>query len=175
MRRLKVYTAENGISMHSAAKALGVEHLDVSLFIAAPFKATAMEYAHNAGIQARSSKLWSPSDCNQVKAMCTAGLLDNDGDIVAISSVHATSPIVQWLPGDRSWTLIGRIRSTGGAEFEVSLGNGQRVRRTVTIEFDEDVAESDVQRMIECGHLGIAFGKTGYVNGRIVTRVEVPR
>lgn len=173
MKRLNVFTGDNGIPMHSAAKALGVGHLDVRLFVAASTKRDVLHHVYEAGIHHGPPELWSKTTCNQVKAMCDIpGLLDTDGDMLAIARHVATSPIVRWLPGDRSWTTIGRIRGAG-TSYEVSLASDNGcVRRTLTIEFAEDVPESEVLRMIECGHLGIAFGKTGYVNGRIVTRVE---
>lgn len=176
MRRLHVFTGENGIPMHSAAKALGVGHLDVRLFVAASSKRDVLHHVYEAGIHHGPAELWSKTTCNQVKAMCDVpGLLDTDGDMLAIARDFATSPIVRWLPGDRSWTTIGRIRPASGAAYEVTLASDSGcVRRTLTIEFAEDVPESEVLCMIECAHLGIAFGRTGYVNGRIVTRVEGP-
>jgi hypothetical protein len=176
MRRLHVFTVDNGVSMHSAAKALGVAPLDVRLYVAASTKRDVLHHVYEAGIHAARPEMWNKTTCNQVKAMCDApGLLDSDGDMLAIGRNTATSPIVRWLPNDRSWTTIGRIRPAAGTAFEVTLASDSGcVRRTLTIEFAEDVPESEVQRMIECAHLGIAFGRTGYINGRIVTRVEGP-
>lgn len=168
MRRLKAYTAEYGIPMPSAAKALGIRSsLDVQVFVSAPSKRLTMEHMYQAGVPARSSELWHPATCQRTRGLCDAGLLNTDGEIYAVVRGSLRSPLAQWHGDSRSWTAVGRIESNG-INFNVVLEDTRRLRRTFTVEFSEGTLESEVQRLFEHGHCLIAFGADGSVSGRII-------